>query len=426
MNFTDSEYYRLRTQWLRFKSHLFDSLTGLPALPAVMDGVRDLIEKQGAVDVVYIDLGRSGLHDKKRGWSRFDAGVRAFAEVLTSLRAAGDVGTEGIVCVHRVRSDRFLLFLAAPKAQSGSHAAREQLLRAARRHLSTTPAGSLQRSLRLSSGSARVVENPLVRVERAIQHAVSEAMLAALAEREGSDAQRRDELHQLIVQGTIRTVFDPIVRLTDRHVIGHEALSRTTVATSFESMEHLFAFAETTEYLLEFERLCRSVAIRSAVPEPGKALLFLNTSPRAAEDPEWKDGTIDRLLREHGLSPDRVVIEITERTAVDRAGAFQAALKSFKKRGYRVAVDDMGAGHATLQSLVAVEPDFLKFDTSLVRDIDKSNIKRGLLLSLRTLAEKINARVIAEGVEREGELSTLRELGIELGQGYYLNDESDE
>jgi EAL domain-containing protein (putative c-di-GMP-specific phosphodiesterase class I) len=84
-------------------------------------------------------------------------------------------------------------------------------------------------------------------------------------------------------------------------------------------------------------------------------------------------------------------------------------------------VDDMGAGYASLQSLASIEPDFLKFDTSLVRDIDHSSIKQSLLLSLRQLGDKINARVIAEGIEREGELRTLVDLGIELGQGYLFH-----
>jgi EAL domain-containing protein (putative c-di-GMP-specific phosphodiesterase class I) len=89
-----------------------------------------------------------------------------------------------------------------------------------------------------------------------------------------------------------------------------------------------------------------------------------------------------------------------------------------------VAVDDMGAGYASLQSLASIEPDFLKFDTSLVRDIDKSSIKRSLLESLRELAEKIHARVIAEGVERTEEMRTLLELGIELGQGFHFHREA--
>ena len=100
---------------------------------------------------------------------------------------------------------------------------------------------------------------------------------------------------------------------------------------------------------------------------------------------------------------------------------FQTALRAFKDRGYRVAVDDMGAGYSSFQALASIEPDFLKFDTSLVHDIDKSSIKQSLLETLRQLADKIKARVIAEGIEREEELQVLKKLGIELGQGFLFH-----
>jgi EAL domain-containing protein (putative c-di-GMP-specific phosphodiesterase class I) len=124
-----------------------------------------------------------------------------------------------------------------------------------------------------------------------------------------------------------------------------------------------------------------------------------------------------------GLSPAEVVVEVTERLAVTHHEGFETGLAALKERGYRVAVDDMGAGYASLQTLAAIEPDFLKFDTRLVRDIDKSSIKRSLLESLRALADKIRARVIAEGVEREEERDTLARLGIEFGQGFLFNRE---
>jgi EAL domain-containing protein (putative c-di-GMP-specific phosphodiesterase class I) len=264
---------------------------------------------------------------------------------------------------------------------------------------------------------------PMIRAERTIQQAVTDAMLKGLLEGEESQHQKRDQLKRLIETRNVRAVFHPIVRMRDGQAIGHEALTRPGLETSFTSVEELFAFAESTDLLMDFERLCRTTAIRSAATLPGRGLVFLNASTRAVEDPEWQNGAVDAQLAESHLQPDDVVVEITERMAVDRQDAFQAALRGFKARGYRVAVDDMGAGHASLQSLAAIEPDFLKFDVSLVREIDRSSIKRSLLESLRTLAEKIHAQVIAEGVEREQERATLLALGIDLGQGFYFHRE---
>ncbi|HUG52630.1 MAG TPA: EAL domain-containing protein, partial [Vicinamibacteria bacterium] len=155
-------------------------------------------------------------------------------------------------------------------------------------------------------------------------------------------------------------------------------------------------------------------------------LLFINASARAVEDPEWAAGGMDEVLKTSGLSPRDVVVEITERVAIVRPDEFHEALRTFKHRGYRVAGDDMGAGYASLQSLAEIEPDFLKFDTSLVHDIDRSSIKQSLLETLRQLADKIKARVIAEGIEREEELQTLKKLGIELGQGFLFHRDDEE
>jgi EAL domain-containing protein (putative c-di-GMP-specific phosphodiesterase class I) len=132
---------------------------------------------------------------------------------------------------------------------------------------------------------------------------------------------------------------------------------------------------------------------------------------------------MESALAGSGFKPKDVVIEITERVAITRLDTFQRALRTFKELGYQVAVDDMGAGYSSLQSLASIQPDFLKFDVSLVRDIDRSSIKRSLLDSLRQLAVKIDARVIAEGVERVEEMATLLDLGIELAQGWHFHRE---
>ncbi len=429
MTAPEADYYRLRTEWLRFKSHLFDSLTGLPALPAVVEDVRRVVESRGGVDVVYLDLGRSGWHETKLGWAAYDQAVRDFAAILGRLRETGEVGPQDLVCLHTVRSDRFLLFLARglEDARNGGPrpplARHDRLLAALRREVEASPPASALRAIRLTAGHARIREDPMIRAERAIQQAVADAMLMSLVDKEGVEAMRREALARMIAQSAVRSVFHPIVRLGDGAIIGHEALTRPMMTGAFDSVEELFAFAETTDYLMDFERLCRATAIRSVTSIPDRGLLFLNASARAVEDPEWASGEMDDLLAKSGLAPEQVVVEITERVAIVRHDAFQGALRTFKERGYRVAVDDMGAGYSSLQALAAIEPDFLKFDVSLVRDIDRSSIKRSLLDTLRALADKIRARVIAEGVERVEEKETLLALGIELGQGFLFHTE---
>jgi EAL domain-containing protein (putative c-di-GMP-specific phosphodiesterase class I) len=421
----EADYYRLRTEWLRFKGHLFDSLTGLPALAAVAEDVRRLLETRGSIDVIYLDLGQSGQHETQLGWAAYDDAVREFARHLASLRRSGVLQGQDLICLHTVRSDRFLVFLDGSSSESDLRdpvgTRRERIVTALRARIEA--GSSVLKAVRLAAGHARVHGDPMVRSERAVQQAVTDAVLMSLVERQGIQAARRDELGRLITEGGVRTVFHPIVRLADSKAIGHEALTRPIGGVFFDSVEQMFAFAESTDLIVDFERLCRRTAVRTAATVRDLGLLFLNASARAVEDPEWSSGMMDDMLALSGLSPHDVVVEITERMAIVHHDAFGVALRTFKDHGYRVAVDDMGAGYSSLQALASIEPDFLKFDVSLVRDIDKSSIKRSLLESLRALADKIRARVIAEGVEREEECQTLIALEIELGQGFHFHRE---
>ncbi len=420
MNDPEADYYRLRTEWLRYKSHLFDSLTGLPALAAVVDDVRKLLAMQRSVDVLYVDLGRSGWHETELGWAAYDGVVKEFAAIIRACGEASLLAPGDVTCLSTVRSDRFLVFLGG-NGSSSAQARRERLLQAIRDAMKRAPEGSALRAVRVAAGHARLGEHPMTRAERVIQHAVSEAVFMSLLERQGVDSARHEALAALIAGAHVRAVFHPIIRLADSAVVGHEALTRVDFKGAFESVEDLFAFAESTDLGVDFERLCRRTAIRSANVLTLGGQLFLNASARAVLDPDWLSGETPSLLEAAGLRPSDVVVEVTERLAVAHHEGFEAGLRALKDHGYRVAVDDMGAGYASLQALAAIEPDFLKFDTSLVRDIDRSSIKRSLLDTLRALAEKIRSRVIAEGIEREEERETLVRLGIEFGQGFLFH-----
>ena len=111
-------------------------------------------------------------------------------------------------------------------------------------------------------------------------------MLTSLVERQGVQIERRQELSRLIECSDVRAVLHPIVRLADRQIIGHEALTRPVGGVSFDSVEELFAFAESTDLLMDFERLCRRTAIEAAAKTPGLGLLFINASAQAVEDPD--------------------------------------------------------------------------------------------------------------------------------------------
>jgi EAL domain-containing protein (putative c-di-GMP-specific phosphodiesterase class I) len=419
-----SDYFRLRTEWLRFKGHVFDSNTELPTLAAVLDDVRRLLEERGSLALLYLDLAAAGT-ESTHGWQLYDDVVQAFARALFSLRQEGLLGPRDIIATMGVRSDKFLLFtrsseagaLEAASLEKRSHRLQEHIQRMLPRLLP----GSITTPVTFHAGHSLMYRDPMLRAERSIHRALDEAMFMSLRQRTREEDRRAQGLDEIIGGRGVVTLYQPILDLFTMNVLGHEVFSRGPAGGPFEDAEQLFSLAERTGRLLDLERVCRRRALSSVRRHlaPG-AKLFLNTSARALADSEVAGTDFIRMVEQHGLEHGDVVLEITERMALEERQPYRAMLRHLKREGFGIAIDDMGAGYSSLQSLVEMEPDYLKFDISLVRQIDRSLIKRSLLETLVDLSARIGARVVAEGIEHEPELVTLREMGVPLGQGRHL------
>jgi EAL domain-containing protein (putative c-di-GMP-specific phosphodiesterase class I) len=419
------EYFRLRAEWLQFKNRVFDATTDLPTLSAVLDDVRRLMEERGSLGIIFFDLGAAGPSEPLHGWEAYDDLLRAFAQTLLSLRGDGRLGPRDLIAVMGVRSDKFLVFLRGRDATPPDAASIEgRASRLQQDIMDTLPRflpAFVKGPVGFAQGHALMFRDPMLRAERSIHRALDEAMFMSLRHRTREEDWRAQGLDAIIGGGDVVTLYQPILDLRSFEVVGHEVFTRGPSGGPFEDAESLFALAERTGRLLDLERLCRVRALGSAHAhlKPGSKL-FLNTSAPALADPEVKGPDFVRLVEESGLGCSDVVLEITERAATESRRAYQDALKDLKREGFRIAIDDMGAGYSSLQSLVEVEPDYLKFDISLVRQIDRSLIKRSLLETLVGLSGRIGAQVVAEGIEEEPELTTLRDMGVPLGQGRYL------
>lgn len=421
----EQEYFRLRAEWLRFKNHVFDTNTEMPTLAAVLDDVRRLMEERGTLGLVYLDLGGDGQVEALHGWHAYDEVVRSFAVTLGSLKGDGVLGARDILAVLSVRSDKFLLFLGGigtvpldrPAVEALAARVRERIVEALPGHLLTV----LTSPLVFHQGHALMYRDPMLRAERCVHRALDEAMFMSLRDRSREDDRRAQRLDAMILSREVVTLYQPILDLRNLTVLGHEVFTRGPTGGPFEDAEGLFILAERTGRLRDFERLCRSRALASARHHLRRGnKLFLNTSAGALRDPEVAGAGFIREVERQGLDHGDVILEITERVAVGERQAYQGILRDLKREGFGIAIDDMGAGYASLQAVVEIEPDYLKFDISLVRNIDRSLIKRSLLETLVELSEKIGAQVIAEGIEAESEFRTLRDMGVRLGQGRYL------
>ncbi len=226
-------------------------------------------------------------------------------------------------------------------------------------------------------------------------------------------AQRREAINDLLAApATITTVFQPIVSLVDGRTLGFESLSRFR-AEPQRPPDRWIAEAHAVGLGLEIEVECVRRACRLRDTIPGDAYLSVNMSPGAILSPEM----------EEALGPDSLeglVIEITEHDAVSDYARLAARLADYRGRGAKVAIDDAGAGHASMRHVTQLSPDYIKIDRSLIHDIHLDYAKRALVRSMVTLEKDLGAAVVAEGIESTDELRTLRELGVPLGQGYLL------
>jgi EAL domain-containing protein (putative c-di-GMP-specific phosphodiesterase class I) len=211
---------------------------------------------------------------------------------------------------------------------------------------------------------------------------------------------------------SVCVAFQPIVSVTRRRIFGYEALLRST-HPDFLSPSQLLDSAERLQALTELGRLVRRRAAEGLRDAPEDALLFVNLHPRDLVDADLSDP-------EAPLSAfaSRIVLEVTERAPLGGIEDLEGRVKALRAMGFRIAIDDLGAGYAGLSSFAALEPEVVKVDMSLTRDIDASVVKQKLVSSLAALCREMGITMVVEGVETAQERDTLVALGCDLMQGH--------
>lgn len=224
---------------------------------------------------------------------------------------------------------------------------------------------------------------------------------------------RAKELIERALHGDgLSMVFQPIANLRTGRVAGFESLAR------FESEpphppDAWFEKAAAVGLGVDLELAGVRAALAHLGELPRGAYLSVNLSPEAAVSPRLAEAL-------EGVPPDRIVIEITEHAQVDDYDALDRALGGLRARGMRLAIDDVGAGFASMLHVLKLDPDLIKLDMRLTRGIDTDQRRRALVASLVDFSALIGITIVAEGIETAAEATVLRKLGVGCGQGYYL------
>ncbi|WP_227268446.1 EAL domain-containing protein [Roseobacter weihaiensis] len=210
--------------------------------------------------------------------------------------------------------------------------------------------------------------------------------------------------------------FQPIFDVTTGLVFAQEALIRGKDGRSAAQIfEHV-----NDENRYQFDQLCRTTAIEVATAAKLDGKLSINFMPNAVYEPRnciqhtlWTADKCDFDIK-------NIIFEFTENELIRDAGHLKNIVETYQKFGFQTAIDDFGGGYSGLNLLVDVVPDLIKLDRHLIVDIDQSPVRQNVVKSMQSLCKDLGVQLIVEGVETVGELNQLRDLGVNLIQGYYL------
>ena len=213
-------------------------------------------------------------------------------------------------------------------------------------------------------------------------------------------------------EGALGVVFQPIFDLTRNKTVGVEALARFHMAPD-RGPDRWFAEAEEVGLRRDLELVALRNALSHLADLPDSMFLSVNISPTTL-----RASTFRRALDD--VDASRIVVEVTEHMPVEDYRALNTALDRVRELGVRLAIDDAGAGFASLRHILQLAPDFVKLDRTLIDDIERDRSHQALAAGLISFAKKIEATIVAEGIERRAQLRALRDLGVSCGQGFLL------
>jgi len=231
------------------------------------------------------------------------------------------------------------------------------------------------------------------------------------SERNREDAAAR--VRRALDQGQPMMVYQPIFRIEDGGVEGVECLARFELEPRRPPNEWFDEAAAVGMGVL-LESAAYRCALRELQSLAGDFVIAINCSPQAIVD-----GQLPAAL--HGVNAQRIVLEITEHSSVENYAQLRQALVPLRAAGVRIAIDDTGAGYASMRHILAIDPDIIKLDISLTRNIHRDRRRRALAGAMLEFARHTGSTIVAEGVESADELDTLHELGVKEVQGYYLS-----
>nr|CAX68901.1 diguanylate cyclase/phosphodiesterase (GGDEF &EAL domains) response regulator (CheY-like) [uncultured bacterium] len=236
--------------------------------------------------------------------------------------------------------------------------------------------------------------------------------------REERQKQVVNELTRIIDNELIQPHFQPIYFIKPFRLLGFEVLSRPVGGSIISNADELFKSAIKYDMYYPLEMLCWRKAAEIVSARTRNEHVFFNCSPYMVENQKFPN--VKRIFEKNQIPFNKVVLELTERSSVSEYQVFYNRLHEFRANGFSFAVDDVGGGYASLESIVATKPEIVKIDAHIVQNLQKDSVKRSIVKFIAAFCKENNIVSIAEGVEQKEEMDAVTELGIDAVQGYYL------
>jgi EAL domain-containing protein (putative c-di-GMP-specific phosphodiesterase class I)/GGDEF domain-containing protein len=393
----------------------------------MFDGFRSIIQnvrirselRSHGLGLIVFDVVRLGVIEETLGRPTTERILLVLSKLIRNLKGSMSAT---LIAVKSVGDD-FSLFVRLPSITGG--VSREMFLHDEALTIKRLLEAKLMQELQLNLSVRLHVGSALIQVppESSFQAAIYNAMKLATHNAKNVDPEsglRILEFEDILSKRSFYSMFQPIVSLRSGLPFGVEALTRGPQGSFFHTPENLFDFAQTLNKLMELDTVVAETSIATYGGANPGCKLFLNLDSRTILHDTVTVDTVLSWLAAASVTPEEVVIEVTERNWVADYATFNAKLDVYRRIGFSIAVDDVGMGYSSLQAITELKPDFIKIDRSLIQHMDREMVRSVMLETLMDFAQKVNCLVIAEGIETEGELEKAIQLGIHYGQGFLI------
>ena len=425
----DEERHGLRQAYDQARlDALRDGLTGMGNHRAFQEEVAEFVtEARNAgrsFSLLYIDVDDLKSVNDQRGHGAGDELLRSAARIITANMRRADRG-------FRVGGDEFAVLLAECAPDQALLIGKRILASALDGSAGTSGSGPFSVTIGVSAFPSPAADRQMLlhQADAAMywgkRHGRTDVQVYdparhGMAEDQRPHAELAAAVSRVAAGRLLTPVYQPIYSLRTGEVVGYEGLVRPLPNAGFDNPGQLFVAAESTGRTVELDFASLETVLAGAHALDERLYLSVNLSPRSLETDTFSPFELLALARRHGIDPTRLVVELTEREAIEDLGRVRSALGALRRHGVRTAADDVGAGNAGLRLLSELHFDVMKIDLSLVQAGAARESADAVLHALRDLARRAGQSVVAEGVETPGQLVECMALGFDSAQGYLL------